>query len=204
MFTSPISSMSLGAVSAGALLGTAGTSALISSINESLGGSNFFGSERDLNRDISNSFIQGVIRPIQQGIAAMASVVNILMNPDTFRPIVEQEQLRAIPPCMQEPIIMMPAVRSLLEQGRISGFGYEPDHLPKEDVWGRLIENGVCRDVVRSADEHGDVYLDYHWESTDPVASFEEIDSVEMTRDFITKLLNTTMIDPTDYPSERG
>lgn len=210
MFSSPFTSMSAGAVSAGALLGTAGTNALLASINDSLGGSSFFGTVQDTYRVIQNSFVENIVRPIQQATATMANVVNILMNPDSIRPIVEQDQLKAIPPCMQEPIIMFPPVRALLEQGRISGFGYNPEYLPKEDVWGRLIENGVCRDVVRSAttDDEGRnepvVFLDYHWESTDPAPSYEELDAVEMTRDFILNLLENTTIDPTDYPFDRG
>jgi hypothetical protein len=204
MFASPVSSISVGAVSAGSLLGTAGTSALLSSINESLGGSNFFGSVHDTYREIRNSFVENIIRPIQQATVAMTNVVNILLNPDVIRPIIEEEQLKAIPPCMHEPIIMFPPLRAMLEQGRITGFGYDPEHLPNEDVWGRIIGNGCVNDVMRSVDEHGEVPLDWHWESTDPNPSFEEMDAVAMTRDFIFHVLETTTLDPTDYPEQRG
>lgn len=204
MYNSPLTSVSLGAVSAGSLLGTAGTNALINSINESIGGSSFFGSIQDTYRDIRNSFIENIVRPIQQATTAMANVVNILMNPDVIRPIIEEDQLRAIPPCMQEPIIMFPPLRKLLEQGRITGFGYDPEHLPKEDTYGRLIDNGVCHDILRSVDAENEITLDYHWESTDPALSFEEMDAISDTRAFIMHLLEHTCYDPTDYPSDRG
>lgn len=204
MFTPPITSLSVGAVSAGSLLGTTGTSALLSSINDSLGGSSFFGSVHDGFRDIRNSFVENIVRPIQQAAVAMQSVVNILMNPDTIRPLVNGEDLRAIPPCMYEPIIMFPPVRLLLNQGRISGFGYDPEKLPEEDTWGRLINNGCVHDVLANVDADGDVPVDYEWRSTDPNPSFEELDAVELTRSFIFKLLETTTLDPTDYPFDRG
>ena len=204
MFSPPITSLSVGTVSAGSLLGTSGTAALLSSINESLGGSSFFGSVQDTYRDIRNSFVENIIRPIQQATLTMQNVVNILMNPDTIRPLTNGEDLKAIPPCMYEPIIMFPPVRTLLEQGRISGFGYDPEHLPKEDTFGRIIGNGCVFDVLSNVQEDGNVYLDYEWRSDDPVLSFEEMDSIQVTRDFISNLLATTNLDPTDYPEQRG
>ena len=131
-----------------------------------------------------------------------AQKVNILMNPDIFRPLLTQEDFAAVPPCMYEAIVMHPPVKELLKQGRISGFGFDPDFLPEEDVFGRLINNGVCKDVLGSADENGKVTLTWEFHSTDPELSFGELDAIEATRDAIEKLLENTQYDPTDYPFE--
>lgn len=191
-------------ISAGALLGTAGTAALIDSINNNLGSSNFFGTARDTFSDIRNSFVENFVRPAQQTIARLTNMVNVLMNPDVIRPITSEDQLAAIPPCMQEAIVMYPPVRHLLEEGRIYGFGYDPAWLPEEDTWGRLINNGVCADVGAAFEEHGKVVVvSEHW-SSDPQCTDEELDAVERTRDFIHSILENTMYDPTDFPEHRG
>lgn len=198
------SPFSVGSVSVGALLGTSGTSELIASINESLAGSNFFSEASSTFKEIRNSFIDTVIRPIQMGRAVMTQFANILMNPDVIRPLVDDIDFKAVPPCMYEPIVMYPPVRGLLEQGRISGFGFDPLNLPKEDVWGRLIDNGTCRDVLSQVDENKDVWLSWTFRSTDPDPSFEELDAVEATRNAIDRILERTSFDPTDYPELRG
>lgn len=204
MFTPPIQSLSVGTVSAGSLLGTSGTQALINSINDSLGSSSFFGSVHDAYRDIRNSFMENIVRPIQQATQVMQSAVNILLNPDIYRPLTNSEDLRAIPPCMFEPILMHPPVRSLLEQGRISGFGYDPRYLPQEDVYGRLINNGCVNGVLDHIEADGGVDLYYEWRSDDPQLGFDEIEALEQTRRFIDELLATTNLDPTDVTEERG
>lgn len=204
MQMAPITPINVGSISAGALLGTTGTAQLVQSINESLGGSSFFGSVNDTFRDIRNSFVENIVRPIQQAAEAVSGVVIALMNPDVIRPLVKAEHFKTIPPCMYEPIIMFAPVKTLLEQGRISGFGFDPEFLPEEDVWGRLIENGTVRDLARNVDADGYITFNYEFRSTDPHASFEELDAVEQTRAHIEYLLQNTMVDPTDYPEERG
>ena len=205
MFQTPIQSISVGAVSAGSLLGTSGTTALLNSINESLGGSSFFGTVRDTYRDIGNIFVENIVRPIQQATHTMSNMVNLLLNPDTFRIITDPDQLRAIPPCMQESIVTYAPIRKLLEQGRIGGFGYDPEYLPVEDVWGRLINNGTCPDVLQAYDkEEQCIHLNHRWTSLDPEHEISDIEAVEITRSFISRILKTTKLDPTDWPSERG
>ncbi len=195
----------LGSISAGSLLGTAGSAAIISSINDTLGtGTSFFGSVFDKFQGMRNAFIENIIKPIQQATTTIGHVVNALMNPDIIRPLTSLEDLKAIPPIMQEAILFYKPVRSLLEQGRISGFGIDPSHMQEEDVWGRLINNGVVEDALEAADDDGKIYLNYHFESTDPRPTFAELDAVEETRNFIAEMLNTTPWDPTDVTEERG
>lgn len=195
---------SMGSISAGALLGTTGTSELVSSINSSLGGSNFLSGLSQTFHDIRNSFMENVIRPIQMGRQAISKRVNLLLNPDVIRPLIEEADFRSVPPSMFLPIVMYPPVRSLLEQGRISGFGFDPDNLPEEDVYGRLINNGTVDDVLGAADKDGQVWFTWEWWSTDPDLSFDELGAIERTREAISQILANTLFDPTDYPEERG
>lgn len=194
------------AVSAGALLGTTGSQAIIDSINNSLGSTKFFGTVKDSYREIGNYFINNIVKPINYATMAIANSVNTLLHPDVIKPITQESDLLSIPPCMYEPIVMFQPVRTLLEEGRIFGFGYEPDNLPKEDVWGRLIQNGTCEDIKEAlaTSEDGCVELDYEWYSTDPEHTVDDIDAVEQTRNFILKMMQTTNYDPTDYPEVRG
>lgn len=203
MYATSGSPFSVGSITAGALLGTTGSAELVDSINASLGGS-MFSDTMNAFRDIRNSFVETVIRPIQMGYNAVSQLANVLMNPDVIRPLITEADFKAVPPCMYEAIVMFPPVRSLLTQGRISGFGFDPEFLPEEDVWGRLIENGTCHDVLSSADENGDVWLEWHYKSTDPDVTVDELEAVEATRNSIRRILDTTRFDPTDYPEERG
>jgi hypothetical protein len=199
-----ITPIRVSSISAGALLGTAGTAQLVQTINESLSGASFYDSARDTFRDIRNSILDTIIRPLQQAATTVSNVVIALMNPDVIRPLIEIAHFKTIPPCMYEPIVMYAPLRSLLEQGRISGFGFDPEYLPKEDVWGRLLANGVVAGVLDNVDANGDVWLNYEFHSTDPNPSFEELDAVEATRAHIDWILSNTMLDPTDVEEERG
>ena len=204
MYAAASSPFSVGSISAGALLGTTGSADLVRSINDSLGGSNLASALQESWREASAFFRNEVLAPIQAGSAMIAQRVNILMNPDVIRPLIDNIDFTAIPPCMYEPIILFPPVRALLEQGRISGFGFDPQHLPTEDVWGRLIDNGTCYDVLNNLDADGRMRLIWEFRSTDPKVSFAELDAIELTRKSIERLINTTRLDPTDILEERG
>lgn len=195
------SPFSVGSVSAGALLGTTGTADLVRSINESLGGSGLISTVSSAASKGRNLFIENVLRPIQRGRAEVMQRVNILMNPDVIRPLIADADFAAIPPCMYEAIVMYPPVRKLLEQGRISGFGFDPDWLPKEDTFGRLIANGTCEEIP---DVDGKRWMTWEWHSGDPKVSESDLDAIEITRQNIERLINTTRIDPTDFPNDRG
>lgn len=193
------SPFSVGSISAGALLGTTGTAELVRSINDSLGGGGLISSAEDIRS--RNNFIAQVLQPIQMGRMEVMHRVNVLMNPDIIRPLRVYEDFAAIPPSMYEAIIMFPPVKILLEQGRISGFGFDPEYLPEEDVWGRLISNGTCEETP---DADGKRWMSWTWRSSDPKATFEDIENVEITRQSIEHLINTTRWDPTDWKEERG
>lgn len=188
----------------GALLGTQGTRDIIDRINSSMNmGQEFFGSVNDLFQKGRSVFMQSTIEPIRNITYNLTQTANKILKNDVIIPLKKEKDFTFVPPCMQEPIIMYEPVRKLFEQGRVSGFGFDPDNLPEEDVWGRLINNGVVESVFESMDDDGRVELNYTWYVSDPDPSFEELDYVETTRHAIDKMLANTDFDPTCYPLKR-
>lgn len=187
--------------SPGALLGTSGGSELIQSINDSIGNTEWFESARNAFAPMHNAFLQNVVNPIRQTMTALSSTVTSYLNPDVFRPLVQENDLVSIPPCMHIPILMAPAVQHLHEQGRIDGFGYDPDTLPYEDVHGRLLQNGHIENALSEPPSDNPNYhpMVYIWDSNDPQLDDEEIEAIRDTREFIETYIRETGIDPTAY-----
>ena len=197
--------MTLGALpSLGSLLGTTGNQQLVKNINESLGSAAFFGSARDMYASVNNAFIENIIVPIRQTVHQIQDTVKTFLNPDSIRPLVTQADFKHIPPCMQLPLLMHPQVRKLLEEGRIAGFGANPAWLPKEDAYGRLINNGAVDHVLSQIDKDGRVEFVNVYESTDPIYSWDELDAIAASRRYMEIILRDTKLDPTDIGSERG
>ena len=191
--------------SPGALLGTRGSQSVMEHINAGLQGSAFIGSIYDKFASTRNHFIENIVKPIRDASAAISNTITSMMNPDVIRPLTKVEDLSYIPPSMYLPIVMYEPVKALLQEGRISGFGFEYEHLPKEDVYGRLINNGTINDVLRAPkDEDGIIYSESLYVSTDPNLSDDELTSIEDTRSFLFRLLGETNVDPTDPDNERG
>ena len=188
----------------GALMGTTGSAQLIQSINESFGASSFFGSAKDIYASVSNAFVENVVRPIQEMGHTLKHMSRTLMNPDEYRPLLTLEEMRYTPPCMQLPIVMYAPVRKLLEQGRISGYGYDPDNLPEEDVFGRLCSNGLVEDILEACGDNDACDLFYEWHDDDPDLTLDEIAAIQETRAAVDYILESTLFDPTDPTSERG
>ena len=190
--------------SPGALLGTQTSPSVMDQINIGLHGSTVLQAVSDAYKSTHNYFIENVIKPMRTVGDAIANKIVTVMKPDVIRPIVTEEDLKYIPASMHLPIIMYQPVRELLEQGRISGFGYNPDHLPKEDVYDRLINNGTVHDVSAVIDDEGRIPFEWEFKSTDPILSDDELNHIEATREFMLKLINTSDIDMTDAPFDRG
>lgn len=190
--------------SPGALLGTSGSANLIQAINDSFGSASFFGSAQDIYAATSNAFIQNIVKPIQQMGQQVTHLTRSLLNPDEFRPLIELDDFRYVPPCMQLPILMYAPVRQALEEGRVSGYGFDPENLPDEDVYGRLIDNGYVEDVFETCGDNTACDLTWHWKSDDPDLSISEIEAIQETRRRIDYILQETPWDPTDIRTERG
>lgn len=188
----------------GALMGTAGSAGLIQRMNESMG-STTFGIDGDPFSVHRNAFYQNVVQPTIQNVNTFANVVGALMSPDVFRSLTTTDDLRGIPAAMHLPLMYDPELLKLLQQGRIRGFGLDPDEIIGEDKYGRLINNGRCDDILNAeADDDGNVYLDFEWWSDDPEITPAELDALEMSRSFMRMIAKTTDLDPTDYPNLKG
>jgi len=94
----------------------------------------------------------------------------------------------------------------MVEDGQIFGFGVDPELIPKEDAYGRLIHNGEANyNVDRPTKE-----FVWEWQSSDPKLSIDDLDNIETTRKFIDRWLDQQLgpkgdrIDPTDITNRIG
>lgn len=188
----------------GALLGTSGSDAIIDNVNRVSGSTTFFGSMYDRYASIRNKFIENIVVPIKAAETALYKTVDAMVNIDHIKPLTTMDAFKSVTPAMHLPILMYEPVRTLFDQGRVSGFGFDPEFLPEEDVFGRLIDNGTSYDVLADLDDEGAVTLESTYWSDDPEMTDQELDAIEDTRRFIDKILADTNYDPTDITLERG
>lgn len=114
-----------------------------------------------------------------------------------YRPLETWEDFSQVPPAMALPIALMPEIRTGIESGRFAGYGFDPSLYPQEDVFGRLINNGLGDLKPTGIVEH--VCL---WESTDPELTEAQLEDIERTRENLRRLMEEDpTIDPTD-PSQ--
>lgn len=193
-----------GAMGGGGLLGYSASSDLLNSIN-SRNGSTFFG---ETFNNISNFFRQNVVNPIINGYYNVKCGLADVINPDIFKPLLTLDDFSNIPPIMHIPMLSDPRMRVLLEQGRLSGFGYTIDDLPEEDVWGRLINNGLLSDDLTKC-KSGDIEVCWTFYSDDPSIGNTELEiadtitAIQLTREAMHNLIDND-IDPTDCFNEIG
>jgi len=190
--------------SAGALLGTTVSDDLLTSLNQNLNlGSDFFGSIEDVFHK-SRKLVNTVIQPIRDTAIKLRHVTAKLVKQDKIIPYTEFNDFNYVPPSMELPILMYKPVYDLFQEGRVAGFDkYDPDNLPEEDVYGRLINNGYVEDVFGVVKDKQYTTV-YEFDSEDPDLSFEELDWINETRAAIERMLDETDKDPTCYPRRRG
>lgn len=197
---SPIHLNSAATISA--FVGTMGSDALLAQINSRLSNSNFFGSIDDIIAKGRQVFIERNTLPIRQSYNTIKNAVGMFIREDEYRPIISEEDLKAIPACMHDAIMRYAPVKKLFDQSRIFGFGW--DYVPEEDCYGRLLKNGYVADVQEAMDDEGYVEFVYEFRSDDPDLSYEELDMIEETRNYIDWIMENTNYDPTDYPNDRS
>jgi len=199
-FSDPIVVRGARNVTLGSLLGTRISRSTYDEINRD-GHKTFFGGRfNDLERDFEDRFV----RPMDAAAITLDRVVNRLVNPDRWRPLLDIEDFRSIPPSMELMIVSYAPMRELLCEGRIDGFGYDPDSLPDEDLHGRLIDNYRCKNVLEAMDEHGNYTVSAFHKSTDPELSADDLHATWETRRTIDRLLGQTNRDLTDVDTLRG
>ena len=190
----------------GALLGSRGDAQLVNHINK-MTGSNYFGSQNDRYAAQYNNFLSTYIEPIRRANNEIRIAVERLQKPDTIRRVDTYEGLREIPPAMMIPTVTYGPLFTLLRQGRVDGWGFNPEWLEDEkETYDRLIEtNGVIDFSEEPDGEEPDTYL-HHFEidMADPEISHEDRIFIMQTREFIQKILDDTDLDPTDLDNIRG
>lgn len=191
------------------LMGTTSSAAVLRDINSDPGAV-VFGSERDPLADRFRYMMNTVIQPLVQTQDVMHKVVQQVQvvdeAVDTFKAIREEEDLYTVPESMHEAILMYEPVRKLHKEGRIHAYGLEYGNMPKEDHFGRLINNGTIEydGGVPETD------IEFVWDmiSTDPNLSDEELEAIRDTRSFLNNYIARELAkggsrrDPTD-PSNK-
>lgn len=187
--------------SLGTLIGSRVSNDVFESIN-SHNHASFFGGEFDHMRE---EFFNRYVRPMEQLNLDISRTVNALLNPDQFRILESVVDFQSIPPCMEMAIALFDPVRQGIIEGRMEGFGYDPSTLPDEDVYGRMIDNFSCDDVLAASDDEG--YYDIHatMYSDDPNLTPDELHAILKTREYIlNRILAETDRDPTAIELPRG
>jgi hypothetical protein len=191
--------------SLGALVGTITSAPIIEAFNQRWGSTQgvIFGQASDPYRDNYqnlNVLLQNVIIPTQQQVIELETEI---VSP-SLKPILCAGDLAEVSDAMKEPILLFKPVRELFEADRIHGFGYNKAYLPKEDVYGRLIDNGTS-EYVRGEDIP-EVVAE-HW-SIDPDLSEADLDAIHETRLFLQRWIDEQMgpdgdmLDPTDIENQ--
>ena len=197
--------------SLGSLLGTSATSDVLSYLNNQYGNHNgvIFGQAGDPLADRFNNLMTLVQTQLVDTNMMIQQTTLAVSNPLQIQAITSEEQLYNTPVSMQLPILMYQPIRELFEQDRIYGYGFCKENLPQEDVFGRLIDNGkVTLNKNFYADGKIPDYMVEEWVTTDPNLTFDELDAIEATREWVEKYLREQMReggemrDPTD-PSNK-
>lgn len=188
--------------SASALLGTAAGSEILQEINSRIGAT-FIGTRYN---EVDNAFMRNVIMPTRQALQVAQKTVAVLSNQDLIVPLDTIDAFEEVPSSMYLPILLYPPVRSLLERGRVDGWGIDPSLLPEGDAYGRLINNGRIEDLQTALNASPDGCVEFvsTWTSDDPDLSFDDLDAIEITRNTIDRILQDTEYDPTNIESVRG
>lgn len=162
----------------------------------------FFNGQFD---DLRQNFYQTHVAPVMAAHNEVEQILNRYVVGDTFRPLTDYATLANTPSCMELPILMMPQIRQLYAEGRISGYGWNLDTLPKEDTYGRLLNNFHCDDVAEASDAEGRFTIRGTWYSDDPDLTPDELYSIRLTREYMERhILPHTEFDPTDISQMRS
>lgn len=191
-------------LSLGAILGTSGSSELISNINQRCGSGSFFGSMEDPFRTGYQAFMTKIVEPIRHVQQTLFSTAKSLFHKDVYRPIDSRKELeKGIPPCMQLGIVYYAPIRRMLEEESIDGFGIDIKTLREDDPFEPVLNSDYVElysDVLRGK---GDFDM-YHYEYSDsPELSDDEIVALRKTREYIDRFIvddETQCFDFTSFP----
>jgi len=153
-----------------------------------------------------DAFTQKIQEMDGAAVSALNAATAAIFHPDTIVVIDNQEALENIPSCMHIPILTMPKVRDLYDQGLIYGWGVDASKLPDEDVVGRLLDNGTS--YFNHPDIPNDRPVGYTFRSDDPVYDFDELSKLRASREWVDNFLEDQLrgdrMDITDIPNRIG
>lgn len=184
----------------GALLGSAGSASVLAAFNNESGGV-IFGQANDPYASRYQNFIQQIYGAVEATNKLVHQTAEKLFNRDKVKRIQSEEDLNAIPPCMQYGILTYAPIRAYLENDLIYGFGIDASDLPKEDTVGRLINNGTIKvgDPAVASTE-----ITWEYRTGDPEFSFDQLYDFDVSREYVLRtikaqLMNGERRDPTDW-----
>jgi len=192
----------------GMFTGHAGNSAVFERLNSRFADTAgvMFGSAQSFFSSKYDAFTSKIRELDKQAMEVFNAASAALFHPDTLIPINSMAMLENVPPCMHVPILTMPRMRELLNQGVIYGWGVDPTSLPEEDVVGRLLDNGTI--YFNHPDKPNDLPMTFTIKSDDPVYDFDQLSILRETREFIDNTLEAQLkgdyLDITDLPSVMG
>lgn len=146
----------------------------------------------------------------REAIAIAGKAIQAVVTPELIQEITCKRDLENIPACMHIPLLTMPRLRNLFEEGKIYGWGVDYFDLPEEDILGRLIKNGsfdTTDDAWMANKEKG---VEFETRTGDPDYTQQELDAIETSRKFIDTWLEEQLgpggecIDPTDLEGRIG
>lgn len=184
--------------SLGSMIGGTHSSEVLERLNMASGGGVIFGQPGDPIRDRYQHLTDVLVNNLNVADRVITHTRQVIMEPGKMTPVTSVEAAKFVPPAMQLPIVMYEPVRTLLQAGRIDGYGIDPRFLPEEDVYGRLVSNGKA-DISA-----GDKEFVWEWKTDDPKLTDEDLSAIEQTRDWIDRWLvnemqpGGTYRDPTD------
>jgi len=160
----------------------------------------FFGTEKDPLREQYLSFTNTIKKEEMRTRLSFDDLEEAISPTEKLKAISSDDDLWNINDRMRECCIMQPSLRELLKDDSIYGWGYEYDDLPEEDVIGRMISNGEWS----SHDDDDDNELVRFFSSHDPDLSDEELDCIQISRDYIDSFLDKEKLSRKDPTSHCG
>lgn len=177
-----------------AFLGTQGSRRVIDQLNDQLGaGGMYFGSSEDPRANRYAQF-QTVYQRMEGTVVDLRQSESYIMGMNEYIPIFSEEQLVAVPPIMQVPILTYAPIRCSYNAGVLEGWNLDiPEEV--EDDMGRLINNGLAQPHF---DEKGEWVMpdEMVWDSRygDSDISDEDLDVIDETRRFIAGFIHSEML----------
>ena len=187
------------------ILGSNGDSRILDKIRNDWGSNGvIFGSVGDPFADRFRNFTSVVTNVIRDTTEKIQKSVGYLLCTNKIRSIVNEDDLYAVPAVMRPYILNHEPIRCRLFDETIYGWGIDPNSLPKEDVAGRLISNGLVEPIYKATGraEYQEV-IEYSFKDSDPELTSDELVMIDDSRKFICRFIEEQLspgndkIDPT-------